>query len=112
MTRKICIALFPRTIKENDIERIAKLDVRFHDQICIYSSNSQLIMILSRLKEHIYRYRLEYIADIKNKNNILEEHGKIIQDMYKKNEKAVKKDIEHHIELQEKYILNSLRAGN
>ena len=99
-------------IKDNDIERIAKLDVRFHDQICIYSSNSQLIMILSRLKEHIYRYRLEYIADIKNKNNILEEHGKIIQDMYKKNEKAVKKDIEHHIELQEKYILNSLRAGN
>ena len=96
-------------ISENDIEKIAKLDVRFHEQICIYSANSQLIMILSRLKEHIYRYRLEYIADIKNKNAILEEHSKIIQDMYKKNEKAVKKDIEHHIESQEKYILNSLR---
>ena len=96
-------------ISENDIEKIAKLDVRFHEQICIYSANSQLIMILSRLKEHIYRYRLEYIADIKNKNAILEEHSKIIQDMYKKNEKAVKKDIEHHIESQEKYILNSLK---
>ena len=98
-------------ISENDIERIARLDARFHDQICIFSANSQLIMILSRLKEHIYRYRLEYIADIKNKNTILEEHDRIIQDIYKKNEKAVRKDIEHHIEIQEKYILNSLESN-
>ena len=32
----------------------------------------------------------------------------VLQDMYKKNEKAVKKNIEHHIEMQEKYIHNSL----
>ena len=97
-----------KAIEENDIEKIARLDVRFHEQICILSGNTQLIGILSRLKEHIYRYRLEYIADIKNKNTIIEEHSRIIQDMLKKNEKAVRKDIEHHIEMQEKYILNSL----
>ena len=99
-----------KAIEENDIEKIARLDVRFHEQICILSGNTQLIGILSRLKEHIYRYRLEYIADIKNKNTIIEEHSRIIQDMLKKNEKAVRKDIEHHIEMQEKYILNSLGA--
>ncbi|MBQ9030198.1 MAG: GntR family transcriptional regulator [Parasporobacterium sp.] len=99
-----------KAIELGDIEQIARLDAKFHDQICICSSNSQLIRILSRLKEHIYRYRLEYIADIKNKNTIIEDHERIIQDIVKKNEKAVKKDIEHHIEIQEKYILNSLGA--
>ena len=99
-----------KAIEDNDIEKIARLDVRFHEQICILSGNTQLIQILSRLKEHLYRYRLEYIADIKNKNTIIEEHSRIIQDMIKKNEKAVRKDIEHHIEMQEKYILNSLES--
>jgi len=68
-------------IGDGDIERIARLDALFHDRIGVYSSNTQLIMILSRLKEHIYRYRLEFIADTRNKRQIIEEHEKIIQDI-------------------------------
>ena len=97
-------------ISDGDNEQIARLDVKFHDQICKLSGNTQLVGLLGRLKEHLYRYRLEYITDLKNKNVITEEHEKIIQDMKKKNAKAVRKDIEHHIEIQEKYILNSLNA--
>jgi len=98
-------------IGDGDIERIARLDALFHDRIGVYSSNTQLIMILSRLKEHIYRYRLEFIADTRNKRQIIEEHEKIIQDITNKNEKAVRRDIEHHIEGQERYILNTLGTG-
>ena len=98
-----------KAIESGDSDRIARLDVRFHEEICTLSGNSQLNGILNRLKEHIYRYRLEYIAELKNKNAIIDEHNKIIQDMRNKNEKAVRRDIEHHIEVQEKYILNCLR---
>ena len=100
-----------KAIDDGDIERIARLDALFHDRIGVYSSNTQLIMILSRLKEHIYRYRLEFIADTRNKRQIIEEHEKIIQDITNKNEKAVRRDIEHHIEGQERYILNTLGTG-
>ncbi len=100
-----------KAIGDGDIERIARLDALFHDRIGVYSSNTQLIMILSRLKEHIYRYRLEFIADTRNKRQIIEEHEKIIQDITNKNEKAVRRDIEHHIEGQERYILNTLSTG-
>ena len=95
-------------IKADDDEKVARLDALFHDRICEFSGNDKLVSILKYLKEHIFRYRLEYISSLKNKNLIVEEHDKIIQDMYNKNEKAVCRDIEHHIEMQEKYILNSL----
>ena len=97
-----------KAIDAEDDEKIARLDTAFHDQICELSGNTQLVNILKYLKEHVFRYRLEYISSLKNKNLIVEEHEKIIQDMYNKNEKAVRRDIEHHIEMQEKYILNSL----
>ena len=99
-----------QAIEENDYERTARLDSRFHDLICMLSGNNQLFQMLGRLKEHIYRYRLEYITDVKNKNIIIEEHERILTDLEKKNEKAIRKDIEHHIEVQEKYILNSLEG--
>lgn len=92
-------------------EDIAMYDVEFHGTICRLSNNSRLITTINRLKEHIYRYRLEYISDLKNKSIIVEEHKKIIQDMKGKNEKAIKKDIERHIDAQEKYILNSLELN-
>ena len=97
-----------KAIAENDTEKIAKLDVLFHEKICVISGNARLVTLLNQLKEHIYRYRLEYITELKNKATIIEEHNRIIQYLSRKNPKAVKKDIEHHIEVQEKYILSSL----
>lgn len=97
-------------IRENDCERIARLDAEFHSRICVLSGNSKLITSLNYYKEHIYRYRLAYITDIKNKKTIIDEHNKIIQDISSQNQKAVRRDIEHHIESQEKYILNSLEV--
>lgn len=100
-----------KAIEDGDDEKVARLDARFHDRICEFSGNAKLVRILSSLKEHIFRYRLDYISDLNNKNIIIEEHNRIIQDMYRKNEKAVMKDIEQHIEMQEKYIRNSLKEG-
>jgi len=95
-------------IDNKEDELIARLDSKFHEMICEISGNKKLVSILGKIKELIFRYRLEYISDLKNKNIIIEEHKKIINDLKTKNEKAVRKDIEHHIEIQEKFILNSL----
>lgn len=97
-----------QAIQEDDAEQIARLDAHFHERICILSGNKRLATLLNQLKEHIYRYRLEYIIELKNKHTIIDEHKRIIQDLEQQNPKAVKKDIEQHIEAQEKYILHSL----
>ena len=97
-----------RAIKEQDIEQITKLDVLFHDQINDMAGNNRLINILHLLKEHIFRYRLEYIREIENKDSIVDEHKKIISELNEKNEKAAVEAVEHHIQIQEKYILSIL----
>ena len=97
-----------QAIEENDIEAITQLDIDFHEVIYQITENRRLIDILHQLKEHILRYRLQYIKDMKNKKNIVEEHKKIIGALESHNPKASRREIERHIELQEKYILNNL----
>ncbi len=95
-------------VQRGDIETITHKDVIFHDMINSLSRNNRLVSMLHQLKEHIYRYRFEYIKDMRNKGTIVEEHEKIIEAFIERNGKNAKREIESHIEVQEKYILNTL----
>ena len=97
-----------KAVKEENIEEITKQDVDFHEAIYTTTKNDRLVHMLHQLKEHIFRYRFEYIKDMKNKEMIVEEHKKIIAAIEQNNAKAACKEIERHIEVQEKYILNTL----
>lgn len=95
-------------IEAGDIELITQKDVEFHEVICVATDNQRLIQTLHQLKEHIFRYRFEYIKEMKNKKAIVAEHNKIIDAIEAKNIDKACKEIESHIEIQEKYILNTL----
>ena len=95
-------------VRNENIEEITKQDVAFHEAIYSITKNDRLVAMLHHLKEHIFRYRLEYIKDMKNKGTIVEEHKKIIEAIASKNARSACKEIERHIEVQEKYILNTL----
>lgn len=97
-----------RAVDAEDIELITKKDVEFHEIICAISHNSRLIHMLQQLKEHIFRYRFEYIKEMQNKKTIIDEHNKIIEAIALKDERRSCMEIELHIEIQEKYILNTL----
>lgn len=97
-----------KAIEMNDTEAITQLDIEFHEIIYVITENSRLIDMLHQLKEHILRYRLQYIKDMKNKKNIVDEHKRIINALENHNPKLARKEIERHIDLQEKYILNNL----
>ena len=45
---------------------------------------------------------------MKNKHAIVDEHDRIIEALSRKDAEAASKEIELHIEIQEKYILNTL----
>ena len=97
-----------KAIQDENVEEIAAFDVDFHETIYAMTQNNRLITMLRQLKEHIYRYRYEYIKDMKNKMSIVEEHAGILSCIEAKNTKGARKEVEHHIELQEKYILHTL----
>ncbi len=97
-----------RAVNVEDIEMITKKDVEFHETINVLTDNQRLIQMLHQLKEHIFRYRFEYIKEMKNKRSIVEEHNKIIEAIAAKDAKKASAGIESHIEIQEKYILNTL----
>lgn len=97
-----------RAVEAEDIETITKKDVEFHETIYLITDNNRLIQMLHQLKEHIYRYRFEYIKDMKNKKTIVEEHNRIIDAIAAKDAKSASLEIELHIDNQEKYIMNTL----
>ena len=100
--------LIAQAIEANDTESITQMDIEFHEIIYTVTENQRLIDMLHQLKEHILRYRLQYIKDMKNKKNIVDEHNKIINALENHNARSARREIERHIELQEKYILNNL----
>ncbi|MBR3004057.1 MAG: GntR family transcriptional regulator [Lachnospiraceae bacterium] len=95
-------------VKDNNVELITQTDVEFHEVIYKITRNQRLIQMLHQLKEHIFRYRLEYIKEMKNRNSIVDEHNRIIEAIVDGSVRNAKREIERHIEVQEKYILNTL----
>lgn len=95
-------------VEAEDIERITKKDVEFHEAINLITDNRRLIQMLHQLKEHIFRYRFEYIKEMKNKRTIVDEHNRIIDSIAARDQERASREIGLHIEIQEKYILNRL----
>ena len=102
---------------ENDFESaagtkvvtaIAEADVRFHDVILRSSKNNRLIQMVNNLAEIVYRYRLEYIKDLRNHAGLIEEHRKIMQYIYEGDIINACSVSEMHIDNQEKNIISQL----
>lgn len=95
-------------VAEKDIGLIAAKDVEFHEMITDLADNRQLSRMLDQIKEHLYRYRREFIKELKDRRVLVSEHDKIIAALEAHNEKTAVRELEKHIELQERYILNTL----
>ena len=101
-------AVMRKAVDDGDISTITEQDVCFHEKITELAANNHLASMLDQIKEYLYRYRLEFIKELKNKYVLAEEHDKIIDAIEAKNPKTAGREIEKHIELQEKYIINAL----
>lgn len=100
---------FNAAIKKNDITEIATTDVEFHETIYKSTGNRRLIQILNNLREQMYRYRLEYIKDRQTRDNLVIEHGRIIDALRERDKEKGKKAILNHIEKQETTILENIK---
>ena len=99
---------FERAVATGDVTAIAQADVGFHDVILKASKNGRLMQMVNNLAERVYRYRLEYIKDVRNHARLVEEHRKIMKYVDEGDKDNACSMIEMHIDNQEKNIISQL----
>ncbi len=100
--------VFEAAIVSKDIVSIVDADVHFHDVIYAMTNNARLIQIINKLREQMYRYRLEYIKDARTHSILINEHNEIIERLEKQNVDEAKHVMRQHIHNQEKGIVRLL----
>ncbi|MGN1314384.1 MAG: GntR family transcriptional regulator [Lachnospiraceae bacterium] len=99
---------FERAVESGDFSAIALADVEFHDIIVEATGNMRLAQMVNNLAEQMYRYRFEYIKDVKMHSQLVAEHRQIYEGIIQGNEEAAKKAIDTHIDNQERSILQQI----
>ncbi len=100
--------VFEAAIISKDVVNIVDADVQFHDIIYAMTDNARLIQIINKLREQMYRYRLEYVKDARTHSILISEHNDIIEQLREKNVDSAKSVVRQHINNQEKGIVRLL----
>ena len=88
---------FEHSLKSGDLKKMAQADVEFHDVIYRATDNPKLINMLNNLREQMYRYRVEYLKNPQNHEQLLQEHEAIYKGIVEKDKSAVTEMIRKHI---------------
>lgn len=97
---KVTMREFEEYTKTGDVKRIAEADVRFHDIIYQATGNPKLVNMLSNLREQMYRYRVEYLKDVRNYPILVKEHSQIAEGLSRKDKEKVTEAMHNHVKNQ------------
>ena len=98
--------------RSKDITEVAEADVRFHDVIYMATDNQKLIHLLNKLREQMYRYRVEYLKNPDVHEQLIQEHEEIVYHI-KRREKAEATAVTcQHIDNQVSAVTDKIRTKN
>ena len=100
---------FELAVQAGDLSKIVAYDVEFHDVIYEATDNPKLVILLSNLREQIYRYRVEYLKEKENYPMLIVEHEEIVQELKQKNKERVADAMRNHIRNQAEVVKNIIR---
>ena len=100
---------FELSLKIGDLKKMAQADVEFHDVIYQATDNPKLISMLNNLREQMYRYRVEYLKNPQNYEQLLKEHEAIYRGIVEKDKDAVTNTIRKHISNQVDEVKHIIR---
>lgn len=95
-------------IEKGNISGAIKKDVEFHEVIYNASGNNKLNNVAANLREQIYRYRVLYLRDFTNAEEVLKEHQSILQALYEKDVDLAGRLAEEHIVNQKQTIIRKM----
>lgn len=99
---------FVKAVHTGDLTAVAQADVVFHDRISASSKNKRLIQMVNNLAERVYRYRVEYLKDTKNHENLIREHKEILNSIKSRDTQRALDAIVTHVRNQEQAIIHQL----
>ena len=99
---------FVEAVQEGDTLEITNQDEAFHECIFKQSGNKRLLQMVNNLKEQMFRYRMEFVKERNYHTELIREHEMLLQAIGKRDEAAAKELMKHHIQNQEKMILQQI----
>ncbi|MBQ9887212.1 MAG: GntR family transcriptional regulator [Lachnospiraceae bacterium] len=88
---------------------IAKADAQFHSVIYDATNNKRLIQMVKDFSQQMYRYRLEHIKELEDRQVLVREHESIIAAISARDVAMAREAIREHISMQEKAIVSKLK---
>ena len=102
---------FIHAVEKGDILDIANKDEAFHDTIFQATNNDRLISIINNLREQFYRYRMEYVKDIRQRSNLVEEHRELLDAISTRDTVKAKQLMRAHILKQQQEVINNIQEA-
>lgn len=100
---------FEQSLTRSDAQASAKLDVHFHEVITEAAHNRRLTQSLTRLREELYRYRLENLKDEDSFPLLIEAHRALVSAFESRDEEEAVRVLRDHIETQAKVLMDHIR---
>ena len=102
---------FIRSVENGDILDIVDKDETFHDTIFRATNNDRLISIINNLREQFYRYRMEYVKDIRQRSNLVEEHRELLDAISSRDSIKAKELMKTHLLNQQQEVINNIQEA-
>ena len=90
---------------------IVDKDETFHDTIFRATNNDRLISIINNLREQFYRYRMEYVKDIRQRSNLVEEHRELLDAISSRDSIKAKELMKTHLLNQQQEVINNIQEA-
>ena len=104
---------FKKVLKRSkDITEVAEADVRFHDVIYMATDNQKLIHLLNKLREQMYRYRVEYLKNPNVHEQLIQEHEEIVYHIKRREKVEATAVTCQHIDDQVSAVTDKIRTKN
>ena len=98
--------------RSKDIIEVAEADVRFHDVIYMATDNQKLIHLLNKLREQMYRYRVEYLKNPDVHEQLTQEHEEIVYHIKRREKVEATAVTCQHIDNQVSAVTDKIRTKN
>lgn len=102
---------FIHSVENGDILDIVDKDETFHDTIFRATNNDRLISIINNLREQFYRYRMEYVKDIRQRSNLVEEHRELLDAISSRDSIKAKELMKTHLLNQQQEVINNIQES-
>mgnify|MGYP000853343440 CR=1 FL=1 len=104
---KVLADEFKKFHLEQNFKGMIEKDVEFHEKIFESTGNEKLYQMSQGLREQIYRFRVRYISEYNQSDNLVIEHDKILKAISKKDRKMAYNYGWEHIESLKNHMINT-----